>query len=98
MTVNIQSVNFKADSKLLTFISERLQKTKLFYDRTLRTEVVLKVDNNHLRENKIVEMRMSIPGNEIVVSKVRKSFEEAADLAVEVIIRQLKKYKTKLRG
>ena len=98
MTVNIQSVNFKADGKLLTFISERLQKTKLFYDRTLRTEVVLKVDNNHLRENKIVEMRMSIPGNEIVVSKVRKSFEEAADLAVEVIIRQLKKYKTKLRG
>jgi putative sigma-54 modulation protein len=98
MTVNIQSVNFKADGKLLTFISERLQKTKLFYDRTLRTEVVLKVDNNHLRENKVVEMRMSIPGNEIVVSKVRKSFEEAADLAVEVIIRQLKKYKTKLRG
>jgi len=98
MTVNIQSVNFKADSKLLTFISERLQKTKLFYDRTLRTEVVLKVDNNHLRENKVVEMRMSIPGNEIVVSKVRKSFEEAADLAVEVIIRQLKKYKTKLRS
>jgi len=98
MTVNIQSVNFKADGKLLTFISERLQKTKLFYDRTLRTEVVLKVDNNHLRENKVVEMRMSIPGNEIVVSKVRKSFEEAADLAVEVIIRQLKKYKTKLRS
>ena len=72
MTVNIQSVNFKADGKLLTFISERLQKTKLFYDRTLRTEVVLKVDNNHLRENKVVEIRMSIPGNEFVVSKVRK--------------------------
>jgi len=43
-------------------------------------------------------MRMSIPGSEIVVTKEKKSFEEAADLAVDVIIRQLKKYKTKLRG
>ena len=98
MTVNIQSVNFKADGKLLAFIKDRLQKTTHFYDRTISTEVFLKVDNNHLRANKIVEMRMSIPGSEIVVTKEKKSFEEAADLAVDVIIRQLKKYKTKLRG
>src|SRR6056300_1986672 len=96
MTVNIQSVNFKADSKLLRFIEERLDKTKLFFDKTINTDVFLKVDNNHERANKIVEMRMSIPGSEIVVSKEKKSFEEAADLAVEVIIRQLKKYKSKL--
>jgi len=95
MTVNIQSVNFKADSKLLRFIEERLEKTKLFFDKTINTDVFLKVDNNHERENKIVEMRMSIPGNEIVVSKERKSFEEAADLVVEVLIRQLKKHKEK---
>lgn len=96
MTVNIQSVNFKADSKLISFIKERLQKTTHFYDRTISTDVFLKVDNNHQRANKIVEMRMSIPGSEIVVSKEKKSFEEAADLAVEVIIRQLKKYKSRL--
>jgi putative sigma-54 modulation protein len=95
MTVNIQSVNFKADSKLLRFIEERLEKTKLFFDKTINTDVFLKVDNNHERENKIVEMRMSIPGNEIVVTKERKSFEEAADLVVEVLIRQLKKHKEK---
>ena len=46
-------------------------------------------------QNKIVEMRMSIPGNEIVVTKERKSFEEAANLVVEVLIRQLKKHKEK---
>jgi len=95
MTVNIQSVNFKADSKLLRFIEGRLEKTKLFFDKTINTDVFLKVDNNHERENKIVEMRMSIPGNEIVVTKERKSFEEAADLVVEVLIRQLKKHKEK---
>ena len=95
MTVNIQSVNFKADSKLLRFIEERLEKTKLFFDKTINTDFFLKVDNNHLRENKIVEMRMSIPGNEIIVTKERKSFEEAADLVVAVLIRQLKKHKEK---
>jgi putative sigma-54 modulation protein len=95
MTVNIQSVNFKADGKLLDFIKERLHKTTHFYDRTISTDVFLKVDNNHERTNKIVEMRMNIPGSEIVVTKEKKSFEEAADLAVEVLIRQLKKHKQK---
>ena len=97
MTVNIQSVNFKADGKLITFIKERLAKTTQFYDRAISTAVFLKVDNNHLRENKIVEMRMSIPGNEIIVTKERKSFEEAADLVVAVLIRQLKKHKEKAK-
>lgn len=96
MTVNIQSVNFKADSKLITFIKGRLAKTTQFYDRTISTAVFLKVDNNHNRENKIVEMRMSVPGSDIVVTKERKSFEEAADIAVDVLIRQLKKRKEKI--
>ena len=91
MTVNIQSVNFKADSKLLRFIEERLEKTKLFFDKTINTDVFLKVDNNHLRENKIVEMRMSIPGNEIVVTKERKSFEEAAGYCSSSIDQTVKK-------
>ncbi|MEY2963699.1 MAG: ribosome-associated translation inhibitor RaiA [Bacteroidota bacterium] len=95
MTVNIQSVNFKADGKLIDFIKDKLSKTSQFYDRTITTDVYLKVDNNHEMENKIVEMRMAIPGSEIVVTKEKKSFEEAADLAVEVLIRQLKKHKEK---
>lgn len=95
MTVNIQSVNFKADQKLIDFIKDKLDKTTQFYDRTISTDVYLKVDNNHETENKIVEMRMNIPGTEIVVTKQKKSFEEAADLAVEVLIRQLKKHKEK---
>ena len=96
MTVNIQSVNFKADGKLITFIKERFAKTTQFYDRTISTAVYLKVDNNHNRENKIVEVRMSVPGSDIVVTKERKSFEEAADIAVNVLIRQLKKHKEKI--
>lgn len=96
MTVNIQSVNFKADVKLINFINEKLAKTSQFYDKSITTDVYLKVDNNHEQENKIVEMRMAIPGSEIVVTKEKKSFEEAADLAVEVLIRQLKKHKEKL--
>jgi putative sigma-54 modulation protein len=97
MNVNIQSVNFKADVKLINFIEDKPDKTTQFYDRTINTDVYLKVDNNHDRENKIVEMRMTIPGNEIIVTKECKSFEEATDLAVEVLIRQLKKHKEKRR-
>lgn len=97
MTVNIQSVNFKADIKLLTFIQERLKKTTQFFDKSINTDVFLKVDNNNNRENKIVEIRMSVPGNDIIVTKERKSFEEAADIVIEVLIRKLKKMKEKQR-
>ena len=97
MTVNIQSVNFKADIKLLDFIQERLKKTTQFFDKSINTDVFLKVDNNNNRENKIVEIRMSLPGNDIIVTKECKSFEEAADIGIEVLIRKLKKLKEKQR-
>ena len=97
MTVNIQSVNFKADIKLLAFIQERLKKTTQFFDKSINTDVFLKVDNNNNRENKIVEIRMSVPGNDIIVTKERKSFEEAADIVIEVLIRKLKKMQEKQR-
>ena len=40
---------------------------------------------------------MSVPGNDIIVTKERKSFEEAADIVIEVLIRKLKKMKEKQR-
>ena len=50
---------------------------------------------------KVIEERFLALINPAMIKfrpEAKKSFEEAADLAVDVIIRQLKKYKTKLRG
>lgn len=98
MKVQVQSVNFKVDQKLVDFIQQRMDKLDQFYDRIIDGEVFLKVDNNHTRENKIVEVRVNVPGNDLVVTKECSSFEEATDLAADALKRQLDKYKSKMRG
>lgn len=98
MKVNTQSVNFNADKKLIDFIQKRMDKLEQFYDKVIQSDVYLKLDNTNLKENKIFEVQVSIPGDSIVVKKQCKSFEEGADSAATSIERQLKKRKEKLRA
>jgi len=98
MRVNTQSVNFNADQKLIDFIQKRMDKLDVFYDKVIKSDVYLKLENTSGKENKIFEARVSIPGDSLVVKKVCKSFEEGADSAVNSLERQLKKRKDKLRA
>ncbi len=98
MKVNTQSVNFNADQKLINFIQKRLDKLDLFYDRVIKSDVFLKVENTSQKENKIFEVKVSVPGDSFVVKKQCKTFEEGADMAAASLERQLKKRKEKLRA
>ena len=98
MKVRVQSVNFTADQKLINFIQAKLDKLDQFYDRVIDGEVYLKVDNNHSKQNKISEIKLNIPGHELVVKKQCKSFEEAAQLSADALRRQLRKHKEKVRA
>lgn len=98
MRVNINSVHFKADKKLLTFINQRVEKLSQLFDGLIGSEVALKIDNNDGRDNKIAEIKLILPGSNLYAKKQGKSFEESTDLAVEALRRQLKKYKEKTRS
>jgi putative sigma-54 modulation protein len=98
MRLNINAVHFKADKKLVAFINEKMEKITQVYEGVIDTEVSLKVDNSDIRENKIAEIRVAIPGNNFYVKKQSSTFEESADEAVEAVRKQLKKYKEKVRG
>lgn len=98
MNINISSLHFKADQKLETFINDKVEKLDKVYDNIIGAEVTLKVENTEKPENKTSEIRMKIRGNDALASKTAKSFEEATDLAVEALRRQLKKIKDKERG
>jgi putative sigma-54 modulation protein len=98
MNVKINTVHFKADKKLETFIKEKLQKMPSYYDGVIGGEVMLRVENSDTRENKIVEMRLIIRGNDLFVKKQSKTFEEATDAAVEALRKQVVKHKEKVRG
>lgn len=98
MKVNIQTPNFAAKDKLLAFVEGRLSKLEQFYDRIIFADVFLKVQKTSEKENKIVEVLLSIPGDDMMVKKEAKSFEEAADDVVKALERQLKKRKQKQKA
>jgi len=98
MRVKINSVHFKTDKKLDDFISEKMDKLISLHDGIIGSEVTLRVDNTDTPANKIAEIKLQVPGNDLFARKQSRSFEEAADTAMEALRRQLTKRKEKLRG
>lgn len=98
MKVNVQAVNFNVDRKLVDFIQERLDKLEKFYDKIVSSDVFLKVENTSDKENKIVEVRINVPGDDLMVKKIAKTFEEAVDNSASSLERVLVKRKEKLRA
>lgn len=96
MKVNVQSVNFNADQKLIDFIQLRLDKLENYYDKIIYADVYLKVQNTSEKENKITEILLSIPGGDIMVKKTCRKFEECMDECASSLQRQLIKRKEKL--
>lgn len=98
MNINVHSIHFDADEKLIGFIREKLQKLTLFHDHILAAEVYLKLDHDGTRrENKVAEIKMIVPGRELFAKRHCKTFEEATDEAAEALRRQLERMKTRLR-
>ena len=96
MTINVQSVHFDADKKLIVFINEKIQKLTTYYDGIITSDVILKIDKGDNAENKIVEIKMLGKGHEFFAKKQCASFEEATDLACEALKTQVKKHKDKM--
>ena len=95
MKVNVQTPNFAAKEELLVFVQKRLSKLEQFYDKIIFADVFLKVLQTSEKENKSVEILLSIPGDDIMVKKDAKTFEEGLDESVKTLERQLKKRKQK---
>lgn len=99
MNVKIHSVKFDADSKLLTFIEDKVNKLDQFYDEIIGVEIFLRLDKDTVdRENKIVEIKLDVAKNPLFSKKQCKTFEEATDLSVEAMRKQIIKHKEKIRS
>jgi len=96
MTINIQSVHFNADKKLLDFITDKVEKLNTFYDGIISSEVTLRLDKSSTSDNKICEIKMLGKGHEFFAKKQCESFEEATDMACEALKNQIRRFKDKL--
>ena len=95
MTINTVSVHFTADQKLLDYLHKKFSKLEQFYDKIIDAQVFLKLENSGQVKDKILELRLNVPGDTLHVTETAKSFEAAADSAVDTMKRQIKKYKEK---
>ena len=97
MNIKIQSVHFDAADRLEIFIRQKVGKLGQYFDGIIGAEVTLKLDKSDTLENKIADITLEIPGNNLFAKKQNKSFEEAIDLACEALRKQLIKRKEKVK-
>ena len=99
MNVKISSVHFNADQRLVDFVNRKVGKLDTFFDGIIGADVILKVLKPETAKNKVSELKVSIPANGYLFAKKQAdTFEEATDLAVDAIRKQLGKYKDKLKS
>ncbi len=99
MNVNVHSIHFDADTKLVTFIKDKLSKLTQFHDSILSGDVFLRLEHDgENRENKVVEIRLAVPGNDLFAKRQGKSFEEAAVNTVEALRSQVERTKERARS
>lgn len=95
MKVQVQSIHFDADTKLVDFVQRKLNKLDTYYDRTVDAEVILRLNNEGI-ENKTVEIKLNVPGDQLFANKTNGSFEAATDHCTEALRKQIQKHKDKL--
>ena len=98
MNIQIHSVRFDADKKLVDFVHQKLEKLTQFDEEIVNAEVYLRLDKDQERENKIAEIKLELPGGPLFAKKQTKSFEEATDEAIDALKKQITKHKQKKRG
>ena len=95
MKVQMHSVHFDADKKLLDFVQQRLNKLETFYDKVTEGEVIMRLNNKDGVDNKTVEIKLLVPGSILFSQEDAASFEAAADAATDSLRRQITKHKEK---
>lgn len=97
MNINIQTVHFDVDEKLVEFVNKKIAKLETFHDRITKVEVFLKLDNLvHAIKDKVVEIKIHIPKQDCFVKSTSKTFEESFENAFDSIVNQLKKKKERI--
>ena len=98
MNIQIHSIRFDADKKLIDFVTQKVKKLSQVSNDIVSAEVFLRLDKDDERENKITEIKIEYPSGPLFARKQSKTFEEATDLVISALKKQIVKQKEKMRG
>jgi putative sigma-54 modulation protein len=98
MKIQTTAVHFDADQKLIEYVTQKTGKLVHFFDRIIDASVFLKLENSGRVREKIVELKLNVPGETLIATESSKTFEAAVDLAVDNMSRQIKRHKHRMMG
>ncbi len=94
METKIKAIHFDATEKLEQFINKKVEKLVKHHEEITNVEVNLKVVKPETAMNKEASIKLLVPQrDDLFASKVADTFEEAVDLCVDALKRQLEKGK-----
>lgn len=97
MEVSLKAVKFSADEKLVDFVNKKVGKVETILPQAVKAEVTLKVDKEKSEMNKVAEIRIVVAGDDLFASKQCDTFEEAVDMCLDAIKKQIEKLKEKFK-
>lgn len=98
MELRIQSVNFDASEQLKSFAEKKMNKLIRYSDDILQSEMIMKVVKPDAPNNKDVSIKLHLKNGEAFANKAANTFEEAIDLSIEALEKQIMKTKEKKIG
>lgn len=99
MKINVKSIHFHADHKLIAYIEQKLNRLSRFFDRISEAEVSLKLQESGGKiHEKIAEIHLRMPNGWVMDRKTGDSFEMAVSASMDTLKRQVSKHKTRLTG
>lgn len=97
MNVQIRTVHFDADARLLEHVNRKVEKLQTFHDNIIGVEIYLKLDNIvHTIKDKVAEIKVHIPKHSFFVKHQSKAFEESFDHAFDSMVTRIKRQKEKM--
>ncbi len=94
MEIKIKAIHFDASEKLEQFITKKVEKLIKHNESIASAEVTLKVVKPESAMNKEAGIKLALPQQpDLFANKVADTFEEAVDLAVDALKKQLERSK-----
>ena len=91
--INVKSLKFNADEKLLDYIDKKVGKVEKFFDNMGDIDVTLSLLPD--ADNKSVKLQTHIPGEDMVIERQAHTFEEAVTEAADALKEKIVRAKEK---
>ena len=91
--INVKSLKFDADQKLLDYVEKKVGKLEKFFDNLGDIDVTLSLLPDP--DNKNVRIQTRFPGEDLVIERNAKSFEEAVTESVDAMKEKIVRAKEK---